>query len=155
MNGIVGRAPGIARAHAEVGRSPSRTSGSTNLAKIEARFRASTDPDVRHLVLDYDLDILPILMKFEPHSQAEFPLEAIDPQAVARWIDDRIIELVRTYLSLHQNEFYLKDHMVVDPVAGVRFPRYAAASVLEWQGKKHHFISESTRREFEKRNSIT
>jgi len=126
----------------------------SNLAHIDLRFRASTDQEVRKLVLDYELQILPILMKFEPHKQAEFPLEAIDANAVAQWIDDRIVDFVRTYLSLHQNEYYLKSHMVADPVAGVRFPRFAAASVLDWQGKKYYFISEKTRSEFEKKNGI-
>jgi YHS domain-containing protein len=116
----------------------------SNLAHIDLRLRASTDQDVRKLVL----------MKFEPHKQAEFPLEAVDPAAVAQWLDDRIVDFVRTYLSLHQNEYYLKDHMVVDPVAQVRFPRFAAASVLERQGKKYYFISEKTRSEFEKKNKI-
>ncbi len=126
----------------------------SNLAHIDLRFRASTDHDVRKLVLDYELQILPILMKFEPHVQAEFPLETVDSAAVAQWFDDRIVDFVRTYLSLHQNEFYLKGHMVVDPVAEVRFPRFAAASVLDWQGKKYYFISEKTRCEFEKKNKI-
>jgi YHS domain-containing protein len=127
----------------------------SNLAHIDLRFRASTDQEVRKLVLDYELQILPILMKFEPHKQAEFPLEAVDPAAVAQWFDDRIVEFVRTYLSLHQNEYYLKGHMVVDPMANVKFPRFAAASVLDWQGKKYYFISEKTRQEFEKKNKIT
>src|SRR5437899_4288943 len=35
----------------------------SNLAHIDLRFRASTDQDVRKLVLDYELQILPILMK--------------------------------------------------------------------------------------------
>jgi YHS domain-containing protein len=127
----------------------------SNLAHIDLRFRSSTDQEVRKLVLDYELQILPILMKFEPHVQAEFPLEAVDPAAVGQWFDDRIVDFVRTYLSLHQNEYYLKNHMVVDPVAQVRFPRFAAASVLEWQGKKYYFISEKTRSEFEKKNKIS
>jgi YHS domain-containing protein len=126
----------------------------SNLAHIDLRFRASTDQEVRKLVLDYELQILPILMKFEPHKQAEFPLETIDPAAVAQWFDDRIVDFVRTYLSLHQNEYYLKGHMVSDPVAGVRFPRFAAASTLDWQGKKYYFISEKTRHEFEQKNKI-
>jgi YHS domain-containing protein len=126
----------------------------SNLAHIDLRFRVSTDQEVRNLVLDYELQILPILMKFEPHVQAEFPLATVDPAAVGQWFDDRIVDFVRTYLSLHQNEYYLKNHMVVDPVAQVRFPRYAAAAVLDWQGKKYYFISESTRSEFEKKNKI-
>jgi len=44
--------------------------------------------------------------------------------------------------------------MVVDPVTGVSFPKFAAACVLDWQGKKHCFIGERTRREFERRHGL-
>jgi YHS domain-containing protein len=126
----------------------------SSLAHIRLRLTSTTDQDVRNLVLDYHLEIWPILMKFEPHQQLEFPLEGVDSEAVANWIDDRIVEFVRTYVSLHQNQYYLQDHMVVDPVAGVRFPKFAAASTLDWQGKKQYFIGEKTRREFEKQHGI-
>ncbi|MBS0203302.1 MAG: hypothetical protein JSS49_10415 [Planctomycetes bacterium] len=125
------------------------------LANITLRFSVSTDYDVRHLVLDYDLHILPILMKFESHARTEFPLEAPDAEATARWIDDRIVEFVKTYLSLHKNEFYLKAHMVEDPIAYIRFPKYAAAATLEWQGKTFYFVGEETRQAFAKKNGIT
>lgn len=124
------------------------------LAHIDLKFRASTDQDVRKLVLDYRLEILPVLMKFEPHRQIEFPLDKVDSEQVADWIDERILEFVRTYLSLHQNEFYLKDHMVTDPVAGIRFPKFAAASTLAWEGKNFYFIDEKTRAEFERRQGV-
>jgi YHS domain-containing protein len=121
----------------------------SELARIRLRLSASTDQQVRSLILNYNLEILPIFMQFESHHQAEWPLDAIDRQAVADWVDDRIVDFVKTYLSLHENEYYLKDHMVEDPVAGVRFPRYAAATTTEWNGKTYYFIGEETRREFE------
>lgn len=121
----------------------------SKLARIRLRLSASTDQDVRHLVLDYNLEILPILMKFDSHQQAEWPLDAIDRQAIGSWIDDRLIDFVKTYLALHQNEYYLKDHMVEDPIAGIRFPRFAAAAKLERDGTTYYFIGEETRREFE------
>jgi YHS domain-containing protein/ATP-dependent Lon protease len=123
----------------------------SNLAKIRLRFSASIDRDVRKLLLDYNLEIIPVLMQFDSHQQAEWPIEAIDQDAMAAWIDDRIVDFVKTYLSLHENEYYLKEHMVEDPVAGVRFPRFAAAATVEANGKTYYFISEETRREFEAR----
>lgn len=125
------------------------------LANIVLRFSATTDFDVRMLVLDYDLHILPVLLKFNPHAQGEFPLESPDPKAIARWIDDRIVDFVKVYLSLNQNEHYLMGHMVVDPISDTRFPKYAAAATLEWQGKKYYFIGEETRQAFAKKNGIT
>lgn len=121
----------------------------SDLARICLRLSASTDHDVRKLVLDYNLEILPILMKFDSHQQAEWPLDEVDRQAVANWVDDRLVDFVKTYLALHQNEYYLKDHMVEDPIAGIRFPKLAAATKLERNGKTYYFIGEETRREFE------
>lgn len=123
------------------------------LADIVLRFSASIDYEVRNLVLDYDLHILPVLLKFQPHVRAEFPLESIDSDAIARWIDDRIVDFVRTFLELNQNEYYLKGHMVVDPISGTRFPKHAAAASLDCQGTTYYFISEETRSEFAKKNA--
>jgi len=125
----------------------------SELASVRLRFSASTDTDVRKLVLDYNLEILPILMKFDSHQQIDFPLESIDDAAVGEWIDNRIVDFVQTYLAMSQNEYYLKDHMVVDPVAGVKFPKFAAVSQLERRGKTHYFISEETRHEFERQQA--
>jgi len=121
----------------------------SELAKIHLRFSAAIDQDVRHLILIYDLEILPTLMQIDSHAQAEWPLNAIDRKAIGQWVDDRIVSFVKTYLSLHENEYYLKEHMVSDPVAGVRFPRFAAAATLDWGGKTYYFIGDDTRREFE------
>lgn len=120
----------------------------SNLARIRLRISASTDQEVRHLVMDYNLEILPILMRFDAHKQAQWPLDAIDKQAIAQWVDDRLVDFVKTYLSLHENEYYLKDHMVEDPIAGIRFPKFAAAATLERDGKTYYFIDEETRRQF-------
>jgi YHS domain-containing protein len=126
----------------------------SNLARIRLRFSAATDHDVRKLILNYNLEIIPVLMQFESHQQADWPLDAIDRQAIGDWVDDRIVDFVKTYLSLHENEHYLKDDMVEDPVAGVRFPRFAAAATAEWSGKTFYFIGDETRREFEAKHGI-
>jgi len=121
----------------------------SELARIRLRLSAATDHDVRNLILNYDLEIIPVLMQFDAHEQAQWPLDALDDDEIGDWVDDRIIEFVQTYLSLHENEHYLKEHMVEDPVASVRFPRFASAAQLEWKGKTYYFIGDDTRRQFE------
>ena len=64
-------------------------------------------------------------------------------------LDERIVAFVRVYLSLYENDYYLKDHMVEDPVAHVRFPKFAAGATSQRDGKTYYFISEATREEFE------
>ena len=126
----------------------------SRLAKVRLKFSASTDRDIKKLILGYDLEIIPLLMRIKPHDEIEFPLDAIDKEAVAKWIDDRIVDFVRTYFSMGENEIYLKDEMVEDPIARVTFPKVVAAATLEWQGQKFYFIGEETRREFAEKNKI-
>ncbi len=124
----------------------------SDVARIRLRFQATTDHDIRKIILNYDLEIIPILMQFESHSELEMPLDAIDPKKLGRWIDERILSFVQTYISVHENQYYLKDQMVQDPVSGTRFPKLAAGAKLEHDGRTHYFVSEETRREFEKQN---
>jgi YHS domain-containing protein len=122
------------------------------LAHITLRFTATTDSVVKNVILAYDLDILPIYMQFEKHAELSFPLDGMDRDAVAKWFDDRIVAFVKVYLSLYENEYYLKDHMVEDPVAHVRFPSFVAAATVQQGGKTFYFISEETRKAFETPN---
>jgi YHS domain-containing protein len=123
----------------------------SELARVNLRLTASTDRDVRNLVLEYRLEILPILMQFNSQDRAEWPLDAIDEQAIANWVDDRLVDFVKTYLTLHENQYYLKDHLVEDPIAEIKLPKFAAAAQLDWEGKRYYFISEETKREFQER----
>ena len=126
----------------------------SRLAHVRLKFSATTDRDIEKLILSYDLEIIPILMRFKSHDEVEFPLDAVDKKAVAKWIDDRIVDFVQSYFAMGENEIYLKDQMVEDPIAKVRFPKVAAATTLDWQGQTFYFIGDETRREFEKQQGI-
>jgi YHS domain-containing protein len=126
----------------------------SRMARVRLKFAAFTDQDVQKVILGYNLEIIPVLMRFKHHDEVEFPLNAVDKEAAAKWIDDRIVDFVRTYFSMGENDIYLKDQMVEDPIAHVSFPKVAAATTLEWKGQKFYFIGEETRREFEKQQGI-
>jgi len=125
----------------------------SRVARIELTFRVSHDTDVRQLVFEQELDVLPILMRFDKHAQLAVPLDKIDEAKICQWFDDRIVAFVQTYLAIHQNRYYQKDIMVTDPVAGVEMPRFAAKCTLESGGQTYYFVSDETRREFEAKHS--
>lgn len=135
--------------HVEPGRRSATFEFQSDLARIKLRFAVAPDQEVKLLSFTYDLEIIPILMKFDSHAVIEFPLDRIDEDALGRWFDDRLVSFVHTYLALHENQFYLKDHLVEDPIAKVRFPKYAAAATLEHQGKTYYFIDDTTRKAFQ------
>ena len=74
-------------------------------------------------------------MKFDSHDEIEIPLDAVDKTALGAWFDDRIVSFVKSYLAIHENQYYLKDQMVEDPVANVKFPKFAAGATLQAKGK--------------------
>lgn len=135
--------------HFDSGRRQATFAFVSNLARITLTFTATTDLEVRKLVLEYQLAIVPVLMSYPDRARLEQPLGQVDEKAVGAWMDERIVDFVRTYLSIHENEYYLQAHMVEDPVAHVRFPQFAAASTLERGGKTLYFIANETREEYE------
>ena len=80
----------------------------SHVARIRLKLSALTDRDVEKVVLSYDLDIIPVLMRFKNHAEIEFPLEGVDKEAATQWLDDRIVEFVQTYFSMGESEIYLK-----------------------------------------------
>jgi hypothetical protein len=97
-----------------------------------------------------------VFFRFEPHARMESPLEAYNEAAVAGWLDDRLVDFANAYLeSSHPAKQYQERVLVPDTVAGISFPKYYAASTLEHGGKTDYFISDETRREFEKQHGLT
>ncbi len=123
----------------------------TPVARVRLRLSASHDTDIHNLVLTYDLEILPIFVKYNQHAELQIPLDKVDRPTVEAWLDDRLIEFAQTYATIHFTDEYNRDHMVMDPVANVHFPKVFAQSKLEQGGKTYYFISDQTRGEFEKR----
>jgi YHS domain-containing protein len=125
----------------------------SSLARVTLRFDFVHDEEVRKLILVYDLEILPILMKFDNHAVLEMPLAAFDEQAVTEWLESRMIGFIRSFAELNENQSYLNDQMVEDPVARMRMPKAVARETLHFEGQTYYFISAETRREFEKRHT--
>ena len=122
---------------------------SSSLAQVRSRFGFGHDVDIRQMVVDYELEIIPVMMKFERSAHLELKIDAFDEDALTRWLDDRIVNLIHTYLTIHDHAGYLADQMVEDPVAKVQIPKFAAAASLHENGKTFYFISPQTQQEFQ------
>lgn len=126
----------------------------TDLASVTLTLTASPNPDMTKLVLDYDLSIIPMLLEYERFAKLEVPLDKIDEKVVGAWIDDRLVSCVQTYLSLQDNQYYLKRLTVEDPITKAKFVRGDAAATLEHEGKTYHFATEATLKEFKEKMQI-
>ena len=123
------------------------------VAKVTLRFEVFPDRDATHVRLECTQEIIPVVVRYDRQSVLEFPLDAVQDDAVVQWFDERIVTFVKVYLALVRQDAalqeHLKDQLVEDPVTKIRFPKYLASSTLERDGRTYYFVDEDTRREFE------
>jgi YHS domain-containing protein len=124
------------------------------LARIKLTVSAFPDRDARNMAVEYDLQILPVLMRFESHAEFSTPIDNPDLDGLAKWLDDRIVGFVETFMKLHENEYYTKDQYVEDPVVKVRFPKFAAGATLEHGGQTYYFVDDRTKAEFARQKGL-
>jgi YHS domain-containing protein len=124
------------------------------VAKVTLHFEVLPDEDVRHVRLECTQEIIPVVVRYDKQSVLEFPLDAVQDDAVVQWFDERIVAFVKAYMALVRQDAalqeHIKDQLVEDPVAKIRFPRYLASSTLERDGRTYYFVDEDTRQEFDK-----
>jgi hypothetical protein len=126
----------------------------TSLANITLSLSVSANHDVTALVLDYDLLILPMIFKYERHAVLEVPLDRVDADAIGKWLDDRLVNAVKAYFTVLDNEFYLSRGMAEDPITKERFLSDDAAGSLVHKGETHFFATAESMRQYKAQNEI-
>lgn len=69
-------------------------------ASTKLALGVSHDAGFEHLRVLYELEILPILFRFEGRSELAFQIDAVDEALAATWVEERIVSFVDTYLRL-------------------------------------------------------
>ena len=122
-------------------------------AFITLTFSVVPDQLVKNAIVESELKVVPVLWKFETHSEYRTPIAAVDTAGLTKWLDDRILAFVELYIQIHESEVYDKAEMVEDPVAKVKFPKFAAAATLEQGGQTYYFIDEKSKADFAKQKA--
>ena len=91
--------------------------------KVELSFRLGHDGPIENAILDYRLEILPIFIKFDSHDQLVIPIDNPSEDAIATWIDDKLVGFTRTYFEMYFTQQYKKQSFEMDHVMNIRFPR--------------------------------
>ena len=125
------------------------------VARVTLAFEVFPDEDISHVRLECTKEIIPVLVAYDKQSVLEFPLDGVQDDAAVHWFDDQVVAFVKAYMGVVRQDAglrdSLRDQLVEDPVAKIRFPKYLAASTLERAGQTYYFVDEATRLEFEQR----
>lgn len=120
-------------------------------ALMTLTFSVAPDQELKRAVVECDLKVVPVLWKFDSHSEFSTPIANIDTAGLTKWLDDRILSFVDLFIQVHEGEIFEKAEMVEDPVAKISFPKFAAGATLEQGGKTYFFIDEKNKAEFAKK----
>lgn len=117
-------------------------------AKVE--IAVEHDERIENLVVHYELYIMPVFLKFDPHDKLTLPLSAVEERAIADWVETKLLAFLDTYLRLDRGQEDFEDEVVVDAVCGMRLSRSSAGASMDYRGHPYYFCSEDCRQRFAK-----
>lgn len=126
----------------------------TDMATVTLTVSVALSPDFSKLVFEYDLFIVPVFFQYERNARFETSINKPDTAALSAWLDDRLVDCVKVYLSMQQNEIYIKRSMVEDPITKTKLRREDAKEKLEHDGQTYYFVSKETLEDFKKKHLI-
>lgn len=115
-------------------------------AKLE--LGVSRDGDFEHVLLLYNLSILPVFFRFDGQDRLAVPLDRVEERQVAEWVEKKILSFLDTYLRLEMIEQYQTDNYVIDPVCRMRINRLFAAAQMEHGGQTYYFCIPECKEKF-------
>jgi YHS domain-containing protein len=115
-------------------------------AKLE--FTIRPDCTLDNLVATYNLELLPMFFQFERSDEKVLPIEAVNEQELAAWLDEKILQFVDTYLHVQDVEQYRQENYVIDPVCGMRVDKSRAGAQTEYAGRMFYFCVDECRQKF-------
>lgn len=74
-------------------------------AFINLSFSVSPDQQVQNAVVESEIKVVPVLWKFESHTEFRTPISKVDAIGLTKWLDDRIMSFVELYILIHESEF--------------------------------------------------
>jgi YHS domain-containing protein len=117
-------------------------------ATVALELGISRSGEAKTLVVQYKLTILPTFFPFENNDQLCMPLDSVDEGKIARWVEDKIVGFVATYLRLETVEQYQTENTATDPVCGMQVTKTRAGATFEHAGKKFFFCLDECRARF-------
>ena len=116
-------------------------------AKVE--FALEHDESVEHLFVRYEACLMPVFVRFQPHDKLTIRLDEINPEQIAGWVEERILEFLETYLHHDRGQDDLEEDILTDPVCGMRLQRSDVRAQAEYRGHPYFFCRTECREKIE------
>jgi YHS domain-containing protein len=117
-------------------------------ATVDLELGVTRNGEATLLGVEYKLEIRPVFISFEGRDQLQMALDEVNREAVASWVEDKLVGFVESYLRLETEDQYQADNVVTDPVCRMRVNQAQAAATLEHRGVTYFFCVAECRDKF-------
>ena len=104
---------------------------------------------IEQVQLRYELDSMPTFSKYDSHDRFAMPLDAVDDDIAANWVEQKLLDFLSTYFTVDRGRDDFEDEAVTDPVCGMRIRRSAAVASSDFKGHPYYFCSPACRGRFD------
>jgi len=112
------------------------------------KLGVTRDGEIKTVMLQYHLEILPVFFPIEGENQMAMPLDQVDEDKAAAWVDAKILQFVDTYLRLETYEAYQTESIVTDPGCGMRVNKVFASAQMAYGDQMYYFCIPECRARF-------
>jgi YHS domain-containing protein len=102
-------------------------------------FGVSRDGEIKKVILQFEMEVLPAFTTFERKDELSMPLDEVDDQKAAAWVEAKVLQFVDSYLQLETLSPYQQENIVTDPVCGMRVNKVFAPAQMAHRGKTYYF----------------
>ncbi len=117
-------------------------------ASAKVGFAVEHDLGLENAVVCYEASMMPPLVKFHGGDNAQWSLDEVDDDAVAEWVEARLLDFLDAYLRIDRGDVDFDEDSATDPVCGMRIGRSEAAASESYRGHAFFFCSAGCREQF-------
>ncbi len=108
-------------------------------ATARLELGVTRDGEIKTVVLQYQVEILPVFFPVEGRDELTMPLDEVDEEKAAAWVEAKVVQFVDSYLRLETSNHHQEGNMVTDPVCGMRVNKAFAPAQMTYRGQTYYF----------------
>ncbi len=117
-------------------------------ASTKVSFAVEHDVRFEKVAVCYEASMMPVFIKLNERDKLTLPLDDVPDDAVAAWVEERLLEFIDVYLRIDRGREDFDDEAATDPVCGMRISRSSAVASDSYRGHPYFFCSRECQEKF-------
>ena len=115
-------------------------------ASTKVAFSVEHDVRFEKVAICYQASMMPVFIKLNERDKFTSPLEDMNDDAAADWVEQRLLGFLDAYLQIDRGGEDFEGDAATDPVCGMRISRSAAVAGDSYRGHPYFFCSHESKR---------